>query len=226
MNIYAISDLHLPLGVCKPMDIFGCDWDNYVNRIFENWSKIVKDEDVVIICGDVSWATYLVEAYNDFKFINSLPGQKVISKGNHDYWWTTLKKLESYVLQEGFNSIHFLHNNAYRYQDVAVCAARGWITPAESSFNEEDDKIYKRELIRLELSINEGRKTGAKDLICAMHYPPLGGFLEILEKENIDYCVYGHLHGDAAKRAREIAPNIKLVSADFLEFSPIKVKSL
>ena len=119
MALYVIADLHLPLGIDKPMDVFGGVWDNYVERLKENWQSTVTKDDVVIIAGDVSWATYLEEAKRDFEFLHSLNGKKIIIKGNHDYWWTTMNKLKSFVEENGFNSIEFLQNNYYMYENIA-----------------------------------------------------------------------------------------------------------
>lgn len=223
MAIFAISDLHLPIGVKKPMDVFGKRWENYVYKIEENWKNTITDEDFVIIPGDISWATYLEEAKADFDFINKLPGTKIISKGNHDYWWETLTKLNKYKEENGFDTIHFLHNNSYLIGDVAVCASRGWITPSDKDFKGDDDKIYKRELIRMELSIEDAKNRGAKDIIVAMHYPPYEGFLEIADKHSAKWVLYGHLHSENAGSYNEISPSTQLVSCDYLSFLPKKI---
>ncbi len=223
MEIFAISDLHLPIGVKKPMDIFGKKWDNYVERIKENWEETIKDEDFVIIPGDISWATYLDEAKEDFKFIQSLPGTKIISKGNHDYWWETLSKLEKYKNENGFDSINFLHNTSFMVGTMGICASRGWITPEDKDFKAEDEKIYLRELLRMELSIKDALKKGAEDIIVAMHYPPLGEFLNLAEKYKVKKVVYGHLHSEKMGNYNEISPITKLVSCDYLSFFPEKI---
>ncbi len=126
MAVYAISDLHLALSVDKPMDVFGARWSNYMERLRENWTATVGENDHVLIPGDISWATYLDQAYEDFRFINELPGKKIISKGNHDYWWTTKSKLDKFLDENGFHSIRFLHNNSYIVENLAVCGTRGW----------------------------------------------------------------------------------------------------
>ena len=123
MALYAIADLHLPLGIDKPMDIFGKKWQNYVERLKENWQRIVKEDDVVVIPGDFSWATYLEEATKDFEFLHSLNGKKLILKGNHDYWWTTKAKLDKFVQEHGFDDIEFIHNNSYMYENTAICGS-------------------------------------------------------------------------------------------------------
>lgn len=223
MAIFAISDLHLPLGIKKPMDIFGRKWDNYVDRIKENWEEAINDEDFVIIPGDISWATYLDEAKADFEFINSLPGTKIISKGNHDYWWETLTKLNKYKEENGFSTIHFLHNTSFMIEKTAVCASRGWITPLDKEFGIEDEKIYNRELGRMELSVKDAITKGAEDIIIAMHYPPYGKFLELAEKYKVKKVLYGHLHSEKMGDYNEISPITKLVSCDYLSFFPEKI---
>ena len=223
MSIYAISDLHLPLGVEKPMDVFGIRWNNYVERIKENWIKTVKDEDYVIISGDISWATYLSEAIKDLAFINSLPGTKILSRGNHDYWWTTLKKMNELKKNEGFDKINFLQNDAYMIGKTAVAGSRGWITPLEKKFGKEDEKIYRRELLRMEMSINDAIKKGAEKIILSVHYPPLAGFYEIIRKYNVDIALYGHLHHETMGSYVEISERTKLVSCDYLSFFPEKI---
>jgi predicted phosphohydrolase len=239
MALYAISDLHLAMSIEKPMDIFGARWANYMEKLKENWRRIVKDEDYVIVPGDISWATYLEQAYEDFKFMHELPGRKIISKGNHDYWWTTKSKLDKYINENGFTSISFMHNNSYRIGNAAVCGTRGWEMPGEIGFSSEDVKIYQRELQRLELSLKDAQSkmsagTGSEEngatLIAALHYPPynskgeFSGFLEIMKKYGVKLCIYGHLHGEACRDAvEEVVDGIvfRLVSADHLGFAPL-----
>lgn len=223
MAVFAISDLHLPLGVKKPMDIFGKRWDHYVERMEENWKKTIAADDLVIIPGDISWATYMEEAVADLRFIDHLPGTKVLSRGNHDYWWATLNKLRELREREQLSTIHFLHNTCYRKGDVVVCASRGWITPEDKEFRESDEKIYRRELIRLELSLTEAKKTGAPQLIAAMHYPPLADFMRLIESFDAAWVVYGHLHHETRGVYTEISPRTKLVSSDYLSFLPEKI---
>ena len=149
MSIYTISDLHLSLSIDKPMDIFGYNWQNYMERLKENWQSTVKKEDIVVIGGDISWATYIDECFDDFSFIESLNGKKIILKGNHDYWWESLTKLKKYILENNFSTISFLHNTSFLEEDIAICGARGWIDPSYSNFTKDDEKIYLRELERL-----------------------------------------------------------------------------
>lgn len=233
MSIYTISDLHLALSIDKPMDIFGERWYNYMERLKQNWEEIVGDEDYVIIPGDISWATYLEQAYEDFKFIELLPGRKIISKGNHDYWWTTISKLNKFLDTNGFKSISFMHNNSFLIEGVTFCGTRGWKCPGDDEFDEEDRKVFERELQRLELSLKSSYKE-AKDgsIIVAMHYPPFNAkrepskFVEIMGKYNVTKCIYGHLHGAGFKSAVVGEVNgieFKLVSADFLNFEPLRL---
>jgi uncharacterized protein len=230
MSIYALSDLHLAFGIDKPMDIFGGNWENYMEKTEENWCKTVKDNDYVIIPGDISWATYIEQAVRDFAFIDSLPGRKIISKGNHDYWWSTMNKLEKFINVNNFNSIYFLHNNSYMAENVAICGTKGWLCPNGENFTKEDEKIFQRELIRLELSLKSIKKNKVEKIITAIHYPPFNlpqkitGFIEIMVKYDVDICIYGHLHGEKQKNAvtgKHWGMEFKLVSADFLNFTPV-----
>ncbi|MDO4563146.1 MAG: metallophosphoesterase [Clostridia bacterium] len=223
MAVFALSDLHLPLGIDKPMDVFGSAWENYVERTRQNWNKTVSRDDVVIINGDVSWAMYLNQAVRDFEYIAALNGIKLISKGNHDYWWETLAKLKQFSYEHGFSDIHFLHNCAYAGEDFAVCAARGWISPSDREFRQVDEKIYNRELIRLQMSLDAGKALGKEKLIAALHYPPDEAMSVLMDEYGVFACVFGHLHG---KRAQEFIPrrnNQFLVSADYLGFAPRKI---
>ena len=158
MALYAIADLHLPLGIDKPMDKFGSAWANYVERLAENWQHTVKPYDTVMIPGDFSWATYLEQSIKDFEFLNNLNGRKIISKGNHDYWWTTMSKLGKFVSDFGFENIMFMQNNSYVYDKTALCGTRGWLPPECDKFTENDRKIFDREVLRLELSLKQAQK--------------------------------------------------------------------
>lgn len=231
MALYSIADLHLPLGIDKPMDIFGKNWENYVERIADNWQSKIKADDTVVLAGDFSWATYLEQSYKDFEFLNKLNGKKIILKGNHDYWWTTMNKLNEFIADNGFESVSFLQNNSYIYGDTAICGTRGWIHPAWDSFGEEDEKIFNREVLRLELSLKGVKECG--EIYVFTHYPPRSNklekneFVEMMEAYPVTKCIYGHLHGAAHKNAVEgRVGNIeyKLVSADYLKFDPVLIK--
>ncbi len=205
------------------MDIFR-GWTDYVERLEKNWRAVVGEEDTVVIPGDISWAMSLEQAKKDFAFLHSLPGKKLIMKGNHDYWWTTKRKMDTFLAENGFDSLSILHNNAFRVGDFTLCGSRGWFFDAENS----DSKVLLREAGRLDMSIEEGKKLGG-ELIVFLHYPPVmanmccNEMMAVLKKHGIERCYYGHLHGESTLRAvRETVDGIKfsLVSADFLEFCP------
>ena len=232
MALYAISDLHLPIGVDKPMDIFGSKWDNYVERLEKNWKNTVTDEDTVVIPGDISWAMYLDESIPDFSFIHNLPGKKIISKGNHDYWWTTMSKLNKFLAENEFSSIEFMQNNTFIYNNVAICGTRGWSYLGNGEASDEDKKIYERELGRLELSITDAKKHNPEKIIAFFHYPPIAldlaetGFTKIMKDNNVELCIYGHLHNALRQNIVEgVHEGIKymLVSCDYRDFVPVKL---
>ena len=236
MAIYVLADLHLSLGnEDKPMDVFGKNWHNYTERIKENWLKTVKENDLIVLPGDFCWAMYLEDSVEDFKFINELPGKKILLKGNHDYWWETLTKMRNFIKDKEFENIDFLINNAYEFEDTIIVGTRGWSFEQD----EESKRILNREACRLENSIMYAKeKFGEeKEMICMLHYPPLTKdlvdnkqdsiFTEILMKYNIKKCYYGHLHAESHKNAIEgIIDGIeyKLISSDYLEFMPYLVK--
>lgn len=230
MSIYAMSDLHLALSEDKPMEVFGAGWDNYMERIKANWESKVKQEDFVLVPGDVSWAMYIKNAYNDFDFLNKLPGTKIISKGNHDYWWETITKLTGYAKENDFFSLKFLHNNAFCAENTAFCGSRGYpVTSTNVSFlSEEESRIYKRELSRFELSCQQAKKLDCEKIVAMLHYPPGtdSEFCRIMKKYEVSVCVYGHLHAQAHKTAAEGEYDgifYKLVSCDYMDFTPYKL---
>lgn len=228
MSLYAIADLHLSLGADKPMDIFG-GWDNYVERLEENWRNTVKNDDTVVIAGDISWAMRLEQAYQDFSFIEALPGRKIFLKGNHDYWWSTRKKIEDYLRANSFKSISILFNSAEVVGEFAVCGTRGWSYDCSS---QEDIKILNREVGRLTMSIEEAKKTGL-EIVAFLHYPPVfSGYecteiINVLQKYDIKKCYYGHLHGRqvARKTITGTYKGIKfhMISSDQVDFRPVLV---
>jgi hypothetical protein len=227
--IYAIADLHLDATKNKPMDIFGIEWENHEQKIFQNWIKNVRNDDLVLIPGDISWALKLEEAKVDLMKINDLPGQKVLIKGNHDYWWNSVAKLNSL----GLNTLHFLKNDSYLYQGIAVAGTRAWSSKDSELFTEDDLKIYNRELMRLENSLKT-IPNSAKFKIAMLHYPPFdlnlkpNDFFEIMKKYSVDICVYGHLHSQGHKLAVEGDINgivCHLVSSDYLDFKLKKIWS-
>ncbi len=231
MAVYAISDLHLALSIDKPMDVFGGRWTNYMEKLKTSWEQTVKGDDCVIIPGDISWATYLGQAVFDFQFIESLPGRKIISKGNHDYWWTTHSKLEKFLEENGFRTISFMHNNSFIFENVAVCGTRGWKCPGEEDFGAEDRKIFNREIIRLEMSL-QSVGSSAERIVATLHYPPFNSkrepseFVELMRKYNVWKCIYGHLHGESCKNAVTgdvLGIGFVLASADHLGFQPMGI---
>lgn len=228
MAIYALSDLHLPFSADKPMEIFGPAWDNYTTRLRDNWQRVVSPEDTVLIAGDLSWATYITHAHDDFKFVHELNGQKIISKGNHDYWWETVSKLNQYIEEQGFDSIRFLHNNCFVAENTVICGAKGYFSP-DDGFTDEDRKFYNREIGRLELSLQQAQKTGCANCIAMLHYPPApgSGFARLLEHYGANVCVYGHLHGNATRMAFNgvcAGVHYQLTSADYLAFTPTLIQ--
>lgn len=233
MSVYAMSDLHLALSADKPMDVFGGGWSDYMERIRQNWINAVNPEDTVLIGGDVSWAMYLDECRADFDFIESLPGTKIISKGNHDYWWESITKLNNYVKNAGYKTINFLHNNSFLAENYGICGARGWLLPSSDSFKTDDIKLYEREVGRLALSAQSLEKTGGDIRVAMLHYPPIDkngvpdeGFASVMKQYDINVCLYGHLHSYATSGAFcGVADGIeyRLVSSDYMKFIPYKL---
>ncbi len=232
MAIYAISDLHLSKAVNKPMDIFGGGWENYMQKIEENWNKTISADDWVLVCGDLSWATHLEEADADFRLLSSLCGKKILCKGNHDYWWTTLNKMNKFLEDKGFNNIYFLHNNSFVCDGVGVCGTRGWISPDNPEFTEHDEKIFRRELGRLELSLKTLKGKSCREILAMLHYPPFytdkgsREFLELMKGYGVSKCIYGHLHGPDFKDAVEGTVGgieFVLTSCDRLGFKPVRL---
>lgn len=234
MAIYTIADLHLSFAEPKPMSIFGDNWEGHSEKIRKNWIEKVKPEDTVVLPGDFSWSMYLENTYQDFSYLTSLPGKKILLKGNHDYWWTTVTNMRKFLKENNFENIDFLYNNSYEVEGNIIAGTRGWVQSNE----EEDKKMINRETIRLELSIKDGiQKYGEdKPIIICMHYPPYTNynvqnlldspFIEIMRKYNVKKCIYGHLHGESIKEA--IQGNIKgidttLVSADGVNFKLMKI---
>ena len=221
MSIYAISDLHLSLGTNKPMDIFG--WDNHVERIRANWCRLVKADDIVVLPGDFSWALKLEESLEDFKFLESLPGKKVLLKGNHDLWWPTVKKVMDFLNKNEITSVSLVFNNAYEYGDYCICGTRGWCFPEGGS----DKKVILREVGRLKASLECAKKLNKKPLVF-LHYPPVYGeekcdeILDVLREYGIDFVYHGHIHGKGLNNATDEFGGIKfkLISSDCIDFTP------
>lgn len=227
MALFAISDLHLAFNSDKPMGIFGEKWINHDESIKRNWLDKIKEEDTVLIAGDISWSMKQNESKMDLDWISALPGHKIISKGNHDYWWSGISKLN-----KEYENISFIQNNYFTYKDYAICGTRGWILPGTTGFSDHDDKIYKRELIRLELSLSAAEKDGYNKKICMIHYPPFNDkheesdFTRLFEKYNVEYVIYGHIHGAKAYQYKDITINnirYSLTSCDFIDFIPLEL---
>ncbi len=228
MSIYTIGDLHLSLSGDHAMDQFP-GWRGYVSKIKENWQALIEPEDTVILPGDFSWGLSLEEALADFRFLQSLPGHKILLKGNHDYWWTTRKKMEAFFSLNGLDSIEILHNNSVQVEGITICGSRGWLFETGEAF---DDKIINREAMRLEASLAEGKKSG-KELVAFLHYPPVYGenqspqILDVLTRYGVRRCYYGHIHSSGCRYAMNdveyLGIRFYLVSADFLGFRPVKV---
>lgn len=226
MSLFAIADTHLSFGTDKSMEEFD-GWNDYTSRLERNWNRLVEDEDYVIIAGDISWAMNFSELKPDFDFINRLNGKKIILKGNHDYWWNTLSKMNKFLLENEFENILFLHNNSYDFDGFSVCGSRGWFF---DSADKKDEKVLHRELCRLEMSLKSANND---EKIVFLHYPPVttndccDEILSLLNKYGIKKCYYGHLHGVAAKYAFDDDADgisFKLISADRLGFVPYLVK--
>ena len=224
MALYAIGDLHLCLGAAKPMDIFGGNWVGYMEKL-EQGIGVIGPEDTTVLLGDLSWALDLQGAQADFAWIDKIPGRKIILKGNHDYWWSTASKFYKFCQEKGFSQQFILNNNHYEYGGYAICGTRGWFFEEERS-GEHDEKVFKRELIRLEASL---KSAGDLPKMVFLHYPPrykgyeCGEILELLKKYEVRNCFYGHLHGPSHKLAMQgiwDGVDFRLVSADYLNFSP------
>ena len=227
MALYAIGDLHLCLGAAKPMDVFGGAWVGYMDKLKDGFSK-VTEADTTVLLGDLSWALDLPNAKADFAWINEIPGRKIILKGNHDYWWSTAAKFRKFCQENGFENLHILNNNCYEYDDYAICGTRGWFFEEERS-GQHDEKVFKRELLRLEASL---KAAGEKPKLVFLHYPPrYKGYecreiLDLLQKYDVRRCFYGHLHGGSHKLAMEglwDGVEFKLVAADYIGFTPYRV---
>ena len=224
MALYAIGDLHLCLGAPKPMDIFGGAWVGYMDKLKEGMSVITED-DTTVLLGDLSWSLDLQNAAQDFAWINEIPGRKIILKGNHDYWWSTVAKFNKFCEANGFHDMHLLNNNHFDYGDWAICGTRGWFFE-EDRHGAHDEKVFKRELCRLEASL---KSAGEKPKMVFLHYPPrYKGYecreiLDLLEKYGVRRCYYGHLHGGSHRLAMEgmwDGVEFRLVAADYIDFKP------
>jgi len=237
MALFTISDLHLSFSVNKPMNIFGDKWNNYEERLKENWNSIIKEDDTVVLPGDLSWGIDFKEAKADFSFIHSLNGKKIITKGNHDYFWGTVTKMTAFFKENGFDSINILHNNAFYCEGTVICGSRGW---SLDGYSDADKKVVAHELIRLRASLecglkikNEKKEEGEDcEIIVFSHYPLVtidcsdSPFLSLLNEYGVKKVYFGHLHNvDSSAFIKNLdGINFNLVSADYLRFVPLLVK--
>lgn len=237
MSLFVIGDLHLALNEDKPMNIFGDNWLNHDEKIKKDWESKVTEKDTVILVGDFSWSMHLKDTTKDFEFLNSLPGKKILLKGNHDLWWTTVTNMKNFLKENNFQNIDFLHNNSFLIENKIITGTRGWTLNTEET--EDSKKIIKRECMRLKMSIEQGIKLYGEDkeIIVFMHYPPITNinvlknettdFMKIMMDYNIKRCFYGHLHGNSIKDAVEENINgieLKLISSDGLDFKLFQIK--
>ncbi len=243
MSLYVMSDTHLSISDNKSMDIFGARWTGYTEKLRTRWNRLITDEDTVVVAGDISWAMNHTGAVADLRFLDELKGRKILGRGNHDYWWTSMKKLTELCAEEGLNSLSFLYNNAYEVEDFIICGSRGWYVDESRRHmpeNADYDKIVAREAIRLELSLTEAVKlrdsvkdaTGiSKEILVFLHFPPdfCGSVCEeivaVLRKFGIKRCYFGHIHGvyDLPRSTERDGITYTLTSADFLDFYPLPI---
>jgi predicted phosphohydrolase len=226
MSIYAIADLHLSLSGEKPMDIYGGEWVDHQNKTEANWRRVVGEGDTVLIAGDTSWSLKQRDAEPDLRWIAALPGKKVLIRGNHDLWWASVLRLNTLD-----PSMYFLQNTHYEAEGIAICGSRGWICPGDSNFDAEDEKIYARELRRLEMSLASARRAGLARIIVMLHFPPTNdkkedsGFVKLIREYGVSRVVYGHLHGadvfGRSIRGHHYGVEYNLISLDYLRCAPL-----
>ena len=232
MKIFAISDLHLSFGTNKPMEVFGGNWTNYLEEITTNWQENVGDDDIVLVAGDISWAMKLEETREDFEFLGKLPGKKIIIRGNHDYWWASISAVRAVLPENCFA----LQNDAMKIGNTIFCGSRGWTVPEDAFLTAQDEKIFKREVIRLEMSLECAKRlqTNNEDIICLVHFPPFNSlrndneFTALFEKYGVKKVVYGHLHGNKVRANLSYTKNgieYLLTSCDQTKNKLIEVKS-
>ncbi|HIW48361.1 MAG TPA: metallophosphoesterase [Firmicutes bacterium] len=227
MAIYALADLHLPGGQKKTMDRFGAVWQNHPQKIAQRWTETVKPGDTVLLPGDLSWAMTEEEAQEDMAFLSSLPGRKILLRGNHDYWWSSVSRL-----RRRFTGLEFLQNDALESEGYVICGCRGWLSPASEGCTAQDAKIYARELIRAELSLMAGQKKGGPLLFCC-HYPPLwtgeedSPLFSLVRQAGGKAILFGHVHGQEnfckAQQGEKDGITLYLTSADYLKFTPRRI---
>jgi len=240
MSVFAIADLHLSLGdgTNKSMEVFGNRWRGYIEKLKNNWLSVVHDGDSVIIPGDVSWAMTLSESLEDFLFLDSLPGIKYIGKGNHDFWWSSVTKMQEFFKENNISSINILYNNAYLLENCVICGTRGWFVDEKQQNTVGDvnfDKMINREAIRLKLSLDSAKKLSENSNLpihAFLHFPPVwNGFvcqsiIDMLCEYSVDTCYFGHIHGNYSVAREQFYEGVKLVfcAADYLNFTPLLIK--
>lgn len=229
MALYTIGDLHLGLGVNKPMDVFGDRWANHSEKLKIGFSNLT-DNDLCVLAGDISWGMDLDECLEDFLFIDALPGKKLILKGNHDYWWSTANKAKTFFKAHGIETIDILYNNSFQYDGISICGTRGWFYEEEKGV-EHDKKIMRREVMRLEASLKAG---GEGEKVVFLHYPPIyqnymcEPILDLLSQYRVRRCYYGHIHGKGCALAFNgtyQGTQYRLISADYVNFRPVEVNT-
>lgn len=227
MAIFAIGDLHLSHQQDKPMDVFGEGWENHTDKIRDNWNRVVGEDDLVIVAGDISWAMQLPEAMPDLEWLAALKGSKLLLRGNHDYWWSSISRLRAMLP----GSLYALQNDHFSWDGRAICGTRGWLCPGEEGFdNEHDRKIYLREVQRLQLSLESANRELSPERIAAFHFPPFNrkgqpnAFTELLEEYRVDICVFGHIHDSGRDNIFQGERNgvfYRFVAADGIDFTPL-----
>jgi len=239
LALFTLADLHLSLSVEKPMDVFGGNWVNYEKKLKEYWEYMVRENDTVVVPGDISWGMTLEEAKADLEWIQNLPGEKILMKGNHDYWWSSTAKLSAFQEKHQWNRIHFLHNNAFFSEGKVICGSRGWM--CEEKMSEKDRKILQREAIRFSLSLKEAKTIAEEkekelgflpEILCFSHYPIVTQYqmenpiLNVIKEYGIKRVYYGHLHNWSTKPLVESREGIEfvLVSSDYRNFTPVRIE--
>ena len=238
MSLYVLSDLHLSTSdvTNKSMEVFGNSWADYVKRIEKYWRAVVDEDDTVVVPGDISWAMTMEEGLSDFKFIDSLPGRKILGKGNHDFWWSTMTKIKNFFDENEIKTIDILYNNAYAVDEFVVAGTRGWFYDQykQNVINETDfEKVIARETIRLDMSLSGAQmlNDGTLETIVFMHFPPVwNGFecrpiIDKLHEHNVKRCYFGHIHGNyfVPKVTNFEGIDFVLTSADYLKFAPMPI---
>ncbi len=232
MSLYVIGDTHLSFGVQKPMDIFA-GWENHTALLRDAWCSRVAPEDTVVLAGDISWGMTMEQALPDFQWLDALPGkEKIILKGNHDYWWVTMKKMCDFFAAHQLSTLRILHNNCYAYEGYGICGTRGWVNMEPGAAPPDDAKVSAREAQRLEVSLNAAEQQGLKP-IAFLHYPPVYGsscnypMLDVLWKHPVTDCWYGHVHGRSQHRYAVNGERdgicYHLIAGDYVQFIPQKV---